>query len=147
MALVRSVKRPEETWNAALEHIVARAAQFRPQLEPLLSARHPSQLYAALLEGVAVLLVVWIVAARPRKPGVVGGWWLISYGVARILDEFWRLPDAQFTEGRPMGLSRGQWFSAAMVAGGITAVVICSRKAAPLMLGWMRPAPAEPAKS
>jgi prolipoprotein diacylglyceryltransferase len=96
------------------------------------------------MEGVAVLIVVWAVAARPRKPGVVGGWWLIAYGVARIIDEVWRLPDAQFAEGRPMGLSRGQWFSAAMVAGGITAVIICSRKAAPRMLGWLTPMPSEP---
>ena len=145
--LVRNSARPNETWNSALDHLVAKAADHRAQLEPLLSARHPSQLYAALLEGVAVCIVVWLVAAKPRKPGVVGGWWLLSYGVARIIDEMWRLPDAQFAEGRPMGLSRGQWFSAAMVAAGITAVVICSRKAAPKMMGWMKPhpVPAEPA--
>jgi phosphatidylglycerol:prolipoprotein diacylglycerol transferase len=145
--LVESARRPGESWNAALDHVVAKAGQFRAQLEPLLSARHPSQLYAALLEGIAVLVVVWLVAARPRKPGVVGGWWLIAYGVARIIDEFWRLPDAQFAEGRPLGLSRGQWFSAAMVASGIAAVVICSRKAAPKMLGWMQPTKAEPARA
>ena len=139
--LVRSTARPKESWNSALEHLVARASEHRAQLEPLLSARHPSQLYAALLEGVAVCVVVWVVAARPRKAGVVGGWWLLSYGVARIIGEVWRLPDAQFTEGRPLGLSRGQWFSAAMVAAGIAAVVICSRKAGPKLMGWMRSAP------
>ncbi|MBY0309119.1 MAG: prolipoprotein diacylglyceryl transferase [Phycisphaerales bacterium] len=143
--LVQSVRRPGESWNAALEHVVAKAGQFRAQLEPLVSARHPSQLYAALLEGLAVLAVVWIVAARPRKPGVVGGWWLLSYGVARIIDEYWRLPDAQFAEGRPLGLSRGQWFSTAMVAAGVVAVIVCSRKAAPKMMGWLHPTPVEPA--
>ena len=127
-----------------MERLVAKAGIHRAELEPLLAARHPSQLYAALLEGVAVCIVVWIVAARPRKSGVVGGCWLIAYGIARIIDEFWRLPDAQFAEGRPMGLSRGQWFSAAMVAVGIAAVVVCSRKGGPKMLGWFRHSPAEP---
>lgn len=136
--LVESIARPKESWNSALERLVSKAGEYRPQLEPLLSARHPSQLYAALLEGVAVCIVVWIVAAKPRKPGVVGGWWLLSYGVARIIDEIWRLPDSQFKDGTPMGLSRGQWFSVAMVVAGIAAVIICSRKTAPKMMGWMR---------
>jgi len=135
---------PKDSWSAALERLVARAGEHRAQLEPLLAARHPSQLYAALLEGVAVGIVVWLVAARPRQPGVVGGWWLISYGVARIIAEIWRLPDAQFEVGNPMGLSRGQWFSAAMVAAGAAAVVLCARRAAPLTLGWMTGRKAEP---
>ncbi|MDP1660589.1 MAG: prolipoprotein diacylglyceryl transferase, partial [Phycisphaerales bacterium] len=85
VALVADSMKPSDTWSSALERLVAKAGQHRDQLEPLLAARHPSQLYASLLEGVAVGVTVWIVAARPRKPGVVGGWWLLSYGLARIL--------------------------------------------------------------
>lgn len=136
ITLVADSMKPSDTWSSALERIVARAAQHRDQLEPLLAARHPSQLYAALLEGLAVCATVWIVAARPRKPGVVGGWWLLSYGLARILDEFWRLPDAQFDVERPWGFSRGQWFSAVMVVVGVITVVWCLRRNAAPTLGW-----------
>lgn len=134
--MVAGTMRPSDTWYSALERLVAKAGLHREQLEPFLAARHPSQLYAALLEGVLTGLVVWMVAAKARKPGVVGGCWLMAYGVARVIAEIWRLPDAQFAEGRPLGLSRGQWFSAAMVAAGLAAVVICSRRAAPTFLGW-----------
>ncbi len=140
VALVADSMKPSDTWSSALERVVAKAAHYRDQLEPLLAARHPSQLYAALLEGLAVGVTVWIVAARPRKPGVVGGWWLLSYGLARILDEFWRLPDAQFEVERPLGLSRGQWFSVAMVVAGVAAVVLSSRRNVPVTLGWAAPA-------
>lgn len=142
--LVTKTMHPSDTWSGALDRLIAKAGIHREQLEPLLAARHPSQLYAALLEGVAVAVIVWVVAAKQRKPGVVGAWWLLSYGIARIIDEIWRLPDAQFANERPWGLSRGQWFSAAMVAAGVTAVIICSRRAAPLTLGWATPRPSEP---
>ena len=134
--LVTDGLRPDETWTSGVERLVARASEHRQELEPILSARHPSQLYAALLEGLAVAIVVWIVAAKPRKPGVVGAWWLISYGLARIIDEVWRMPDAQFDVERPWGLSRGQWFSVPMVVIGIVAVIVCSRSRDPLTLGW-----------
>lgn len=142
--LVTQTMRPSDTWSGALDRLISKAGIHREQLEPLLAARHPSQLYAALLEGVAVAVIVWVVAAKQRKPGVVGGWWLLSYGVARIIDEIWRLPDAQFANERPWGLSRGQWFSAAMVAAGVAAVIVCSRRAAPLTIGWATPRSNEP---
>src|SRR5690606_3760776 len=61
-------------------------------LPQVLAARHPSQLYQAVAEGLIVLAALWIVWSRPRKPGVVGCWFLIVYGVGRIATEFWRLP-------------------------------------------------------
>jgi phosphatidylglycerol:prolipoprotein diacylglycerol transferase len=108
----------EGAWRAGLERLVASAGQHRAQLEPLLSARHPSQLYQALAEGVVLALVVWAIAWRRVHAGIVTGAWLMTYGALRVLTEFWRLPDAQFAVGRPGGLSRGQWLSVAMVAVG-----------------------------
>lgn len=107
-------------------------------LEPLLSARHPSQLYQAFFEGVVLTAVVWIVARKPRLPGIVGCWFLITYGALRVVAEFYRLPDTQFAEGRPLGLSRGQWLSAAMVAGGALVLAWIVNKGGGKMGGWAK---------
>ena len=111
------------------------------QLEPLISARHPSQLYQAFAEGVLLTIVLWIIWRVPRKPGIVGAWFLMVYGVLRVLTEFWRLPDTQFgDDGRPFGLSRGQWLSVLMVVIGAIAAWICARRKVPKVGGWLRPA-------
>lgn len=143
-ALVASVRKPDESWQQALSYITHHAAKFQSQLEPLLSSRHPSQLYQAIAEGLILGLVTWAIWALPRKPGVVAAWWFMLYGVMRIVTEFWRLPDPQFLgeAARPLGLSRGQWLSALMVlGGGILLAVALLRKSKPLG-GWLRPAPA-----
>lgn len=57
-------------------------------------ARHPSQLYEALLEGLILFIAIWIYSAKPRKPGRISGFFAIGYGMARILVEFVRMPDA-----------------------------------------------------
>ncbi len=89
-------------------------------VEPLLIARHPSQLYQALAEGIVLgsILAFIFFVLRPARQGVVGASFLIVYGVLRIITEIWRLPDEGIE--RVLGLSRGQWLSVAMVlAGGI----------------------------
>jgi len=57
-------------------------------------ARHPSQLYEASLEGLALFAILWLFAARPRPTMAVSGVFLIGYGVFRCMVEFVRLPDA-----------------------------------------------------
>lgn len=97
-------------------------------LAPLLAARHPSQLYQAIAEGPVLFVVLWLIWRRPRVPGVVGCWFLITYGVLRIMTELWRLPDAQHAIQRFAGLSRGQWLSVGMiVVGAVTMTVVLSR--------------------
>jgi phosphatidylglycerol:prolipoprotein diacylglycerol transferase len=59
--------------------------------------RHPSQLYQAGLEGIALFTVLMILANRETiraKPGFLSGAFLAGYGVARIIGEFFRQPDA-----------------------------------------------------
>jgi phosphatidylglycerol---prolipoprotein diacylglyceryl transferase len=107
------------------------------QLEPLISARVPSQLLQAAAEGLGVGLTVWFVARKPRLPGILGCWFLISYGVLRIITEqFWRLPDAKFADPRPYGLSRGQWLSVLMVVIGLVALVWLVRRGGQKLGGW-----------
>ncbi len=59
--------------------------------------RHPSQLYEALLEGLVLFCVLYVLARRrpPYPQGFYTGLFLVLYGVFRILVEFVRVPDAQ----------------------------------------------------
>lgn len=56
--------------------------------------RHPSQLYEALLEGLALFVALWLYSAKPRRVGAVSGFFAVGYGVARFMVEFVRVPDA-----------------------------------------------------
>ncbi|WP_093224910.1 prolipoprotein diacylglyceryl transferase [Sphingomonas sp. NFR15] len=61
--------------------------------------RHPSQLYEAGLEGIALFAVLWFFFWRTKaryEPGKLVGIFLIGYGLARFTVEFFREPDAQF---------------------------------------------------
>ncbi len=110
--------------------------EARRILEPLINARHPSQIYQAIGEGLVVGLVVWLVARRPRKPAIVSASFAIVYGVQRIVTEFWRLPDAHLASPRMLGLSRGQWLSVLMVLAGVALLVWASRRDVEPAPGW-----------
>lgn len=74
-----------------------------------LCARHPSQLYEAILEGFVLGgLLLWLAWRRGalKTPGVVMGTFFAGYGVVRFVVELFRQPDAQFiSEGNPLGLA------------------------------------------
>jgi phosphatidylglycerol:prolipoprotein diacylglycerol transferase len=59
--------------------------------------RHPSQLYEASLEGVALFIVLALLvrAGALKRPGIVTASFFIGYGVARTACEFFREPDVQ----------------------------------------------------
>ncbi len=57
-------------------------------------ARHPSALYEAFGEGLITFIVVWVVAHFARQRGTVSAAFLLSYGTARFVVEFFREPDA-----------------------------------------------------
>ncbi len=124
--------------------------EVRRLVEPLLSVRHPSQLYQAVGEGLILGGVLWWIWRKPRRDGVILAWFLMVYGAGRVFTEFWRLPDAHFGEAaRIAGLSRGQWLSSLMVIGGVGVLMwALHRKDALTSGGWARrgaintPAPA-----
>lgn len=163
LRLLNEAQLPDEsdfqTLSRLVERLQAGSAEAARLLEPVLSARHPSQLYQAFAEGLVTLAAVWIVALRPRGPGVVCAWFLIVYGVGRILTEFFRLPDAHFdgaglfdlTSPRPLGLARGQWLSALMILIGLALLLWRWRRPTTRRdLGWMRgpgAAPIDPPQS
>ncbi len=106
-------------------------------VEPLLTARHPSQLYQALAEGLILGLVLCLVWLKPRRAGVVTGWFLMVYGVLRLVTEHWRLPDANLQVQRILGLSRGQLYSLPLIAAGVLLIVWAARRSAKHG-GWWR---------
>lgn len=56
---------------------------------------HPSMLYEAGLEGLAMLLILWWFGSKPRPRMAISGLFLILYGTFRFAVEFVRLPDSQ----------------------------------------------------
>ncbi|QHS09998.1 prolipoprotein diacylglyceryl transferase [Sinimarinibacterium sp. NLF-5-8] len=93
-----------------------------------LEPRHPSMLYEAGLEGLALFLILWFFAAKPRPRMAVSGLFLIGYGVFRTLVETVRLPDTQI--GYLLGtewLTMGMVLSAPMWLGGIALMVLAYR--------------------
>lgn len=81
--------------------------------------RHPSQLYEAGLEGLALFLIVWFFSASPRKRGAVSGMFCLCYGIFRIALEFVRLPDPQLGYLAFGWLTMGQLLSLPVVAIGL----------------------------
>ena len=59
--------------------------------------RHPSQLYEAGLEGLALFALLWIVIFRGglRRDGLITALFCIGYALARIVSENFRQPDIQ----------------------------------------------------
>jgi len=80
--------------------------------------RHPSQIYQFMLEGVALLLIVWIFSSRPRPAMSVTGLFLICYGVFRFSVEFVRQPDAHLGFIAFDWLTMGQLLTIPMVFAG-----------------------------
>ena len=74
-------------------------------------ARHPSQLYEGVLEGLVIFIVLIALSRKlpPRPRGTFTGAFLLMYGIFRCLIEFVREPDAQ------LGYLFGGWLTMGMV--------------------------------
>ncbi|HSB97303.1 MAG TPA: prolipoprotein diacylglyceryl transferase [Spongiibacteraceae bacterium] len=108
-------------------------AMVFPLTDPQLLARHPSQLYEALLEGVALFAILWIFSRKPRPTFAVGGLFLFFYGVFRFGVEFLREPDEQIGFAALGWMSRGQELSLPMILAGAGLFIYAyTRKAPPL---------------
>jgi len=100
---------------------------FSEQLGNFANPRHPSQLYEALLEG--VLLFSWLQfrlwkQARHQVKAALSAEFLIGYALARIISEQFREPDAALI----LGLSRGSFYSLAMLLAGFAFLCYACRK-------------------
>ena len=115
-------------------------AQTCPDWWQGVCARHPSQIYEAILEGL-VLFAVMLAGLRLgwlKHPGRMAGTFLAGYGLARFAVEYFRQADPQFvTEDNPvgfvlrageLGVTRGQLLSLPMIAAGLV-LIAASRRA------------------
>jgi phosphatidylglycerol:prolipoprotein diacylglycerol transferase len=90
-------------------------------------ARHPSQLYEAALEGLVLFAVLQVYSLKSPPRMAVSGVFLLLYGIFRFLLEFIRVPD----QGVYIAwgwLTRGQIYTAPMVAAGIVLLWLAYRR-------------------
>jgi len=134
----------EGRYEAGVQHLLADVRAGLPEvvsaLEPVLTHRHPSQLYAAVTEGLVVFAVLFIAWWKPRKPPLVGSLFCVTYGVMRIINEFFRMPDAHLLdeEFAAVGITRGQWLSVLLIGLGVVGLVVHRRIDLPKMGSWRR---------
>jgi phosphatidylglycerol:prolipoprotein diacylglycerol transferase len=92
-------------------------------------ARHPSQIYAAILEGLFPFIYIqwrfWKSDTPSRFPGQLTGEFLLIYSAGRILNELYREPDASLIAG----MSRGQFYSIFLALGGILLIYLARKRA------------------
>ena len=82
-------------------------------------ARHPSQLYQMMLEGVVMMAVLLLYSRKPRPRYAVSGLFALLYGSFRFLVEFVREPDAHIGYLAFGWLTMGQVLSLPLVAVGL----------------------------
>ena len=97
--------------------------------------RHPSQLYEAATEGLLLFIVMAMAVRRFgfRKPGLLGGIFVLGYALSRTVCEFFREPDRQlgFLFGDhlgPMGggVTMGMLLCVPMMIVGLTYIVLAA---------------------
>ena len=104
------------------EGLVSRARE-NPELQQTLGnylqARHPSQLYEALLEGLVLFLILFFTRVKfPKLPtGILTGMFFLFYAIFRIIVENYREPD----QGQALvfSLTKGQFYSVFMIIAGV----------------------------
>lgn len=83
-------------------------------------ARHPSQLYEAVLEGILLLSILWAVRTwRRPSEGRLAALFLIGYGAIRFAVEFTRQPDEQMGFVAFAWLTMGQLLSLILLLAGV----------------------------
>jgi len=130
----------KETW---VQEIAAKTGVRVASMNDLVNLpRHPSQLYEAFFEGLALWLVMWFfIRKRPSFKGFATGCYAIGYGAIRFVIEYFREPDAgmgyilpwgnpdapTYMYTTPWNFSMGQILSFAMVLVGIAIIVFAGK--------------------
>ena len=103
-------------WAVRFPEVIAGVVTLGPP-------RHPSQLYEAALEGIALFAILAVMFWRTRAryhPGMLVGAFLFFYGVFRFGVEFIREPDSHLRSfAEATGLHMGQWLCVPMILGGL----------------------------
>jgi phosphatidylglycerol:prolipoprotein diacylglycerol transferase len=91
-------------------------------------ARHPSQLYQAGLEGLALFMILMWYTRKRRPAAAVSGLFLAGYGTFRLFVEFFRQPDEHIGFLAMHWLTMGMILSLPMIAAGIIIMMFAYRK-------------------
>ena len=92
---------------------------------------HASQLYEALLEGLALFVILWWFTAKPRPRWAPSGLFLLCYGVFRFGVEFVRVPDANRGYLFLDWVTMGQILSFPMIVAGLWMLAVAYRRNQP----------------
>jgi len=90
---------------------------------------HPSQLYEALLEGLALFVILWTFSSKQRPYMSVSGLFLLFYGLFRLLVEFYRVPDAHLDYLALGWVTMGQVLSMPMILLGAAMLIMAYHRA------------------
>lgn len=101
-----------ELWGRPADPALSWAMVF-PHVDDL--PRHPSQLYQAGLEGLALFVLLWLYSSKSRPVGAVSGLFLVGYGAFRFIAEYFRNPDDGILGYMTFNISMGQWLSLPML--------------------------------
>lgn len=123
--------------NKIIESIQDGNTAAKEAIAPLLTPRYPSQLFAAVGEGLFLFLILFLLWRKPRRPGFIGASFVLLYSLVRIVDEHFRMPDAHIGF-QWLGLTRGQWLSVAMFITGLVLMFIWTRASSLSVPGWGR---------
>lgn len=116
-----------DTAGHSIEQLKAMAAAGQLAAE----ARHPSQLYQMLLEGVLLFCILYFVSMKPKPRYLVSGLFALFYGVFRFGVEFVREPDAQLGYLAWGWLTMGQILSLPLILLGV--VLLLASRSAPTL--------------
>ena len=91
-------------------------------------ARHPTQIYEALLEGAVLFLILNVLARQPRPHGTLLAAFLIFYAIFRFAVEFVREPDAHIGYLAFGWLTMGQLLSLPMFVIGVLLLLAMAQR-------------------
>ncbi len=91
--------------------------------------RHPSQLYEAFLEGLALLAALWWIKQwKNRRDGQIAAAFVILYAAFRFAVEFTREPDEQLGYIAFGWLTMGQLLSVALGLAGVISWIVLEKR-------------------
>lgn len=118
-----------ELWGRPVSNPDYPLGMVFPHVDALV--RHPSQLYQAAGEGLLLFLLLWWFTAKPRPRMAASALFLIGYGVARFVVEFFREPDADQGFILFDWMTKGQMLTLPMIAiGGVLMLLAYRRQTA-----------------
>lgn len=108
---------PPQVFDQQLLPIARENPEVMKALADHTPARHPSQLYEGILEGLVLFAILFSLRVCFPKlwNGVISGLFFILYAVFRILVEGVREPDAE----KIIGMTKGQFYSTFMILIGL----------------------------